>query len=189
MVRLNAIASNLANADNIASSVEDAYKPIKPVFETKYFDIIKKNIEVILNLAVKFSPVTFFTSRSARKVLEQYKDTYFFPKRILESTPIEEKDIYQEFEIFYNELMRYADENYLLAEKTMGKQLSTTAFAKAGTLALLTFIPFFFRDFIASLTILVVKSISYSWSSAAAFSIALFCLPLNEFHVFFDIDR
>jgi len=42
MVRLNAIASNLANADNIASSVEDAYKPIKPVFETKYFDIIKK---------------------------------------------------------------------------------------------------------------------------------------------------
>jgi ABC-type transporter MlaC component len=50
----------------------------------------------------------------------------------LESTPIKEKDIYQEFEIFYNELMRYADENYLLAEKTMGKQLSTTAFAKAG---------------------------------------------------------
>ena len=99
---------------------------------TTDFDIIKKNIEVILNLAVKFSPVTFFTSRSARKVLEQYKDTYFFPKRILESTPIKEEDIYQEFEIFYNELMRYADENYLLAEKTMGKQLSTTAFAKAG---------------------------------------------------------
>ena len=42
MVRLNAIASNLANADNIASNPRDAYKPIKPVFETKYFDIIKK---------------------------------------------------------------------------------------------------------------------------------------------------
>lgn len=42
LVRLNAIASNLANADNIASSPEDAYKPIKPVFETKYFDLIRK---------------------------------------------------------------------------------------------------------------------------------------------------
>ena len=39
MVRLNAIASNLANADNIASNPNDAYKPIKPVFETKYFDL------------------------------------------------------------------------------------------------------------------------------------------------------
>ena len=42
LVRMNAIASNLANADNIASTPEDAYKPIKPVFETKYFDVIKK---------------------------------------------------------------------------------------------------------------------------------------------------
>ena len=42
LVRMNAIASNLANADNIASSPADAYKPIKPVFETKYFDVIKK---------------------------------------------------------------------------------------------------------------------------------------------------
>ena len=28
LVRMNAIASNLANADNIASTPEDAYKPI-----------------------------------------------------------------------------------------------------------------------------------------------------------------
>ena len=31
LVRMNAIASNLANADNIASTPEDAYKPIKPI--------------------------------------------------------------------------------------------------------------------------------------------------------------
>ena len=37
LVRLNAIASNLANADNIAGNPQDAYKPVKPVFETKYF--------------------------------------------------------------------------------------------------------------------------------------------------------
>ena len=42
LVRLNAIASNLANADNIASNPNDAYKPVKPVFETKYFDLIRK---------------------------------------------------------------------------------------------------------------------------------------------------
>ena len=42
IVRLNAIASNLANADNIASNPQDAYRPVKPVFETKYFDLIRK---------------------------------------------------------------------------------------------------------------------------------------------------
>ena len=42
LVRLNAIASNLANADNIASNPNDAYKPVKPVFETKYFDLKRK---------------------------------------------------------------------------------------------------------------------------------------------------
>ncbi len=42
LVRLNAVASNLANADHIASNPEDAYKPVKPVFETKYFDLIRK---------------------------------------------------------------------------------------------------------------------------------------------------
>ena len=30
LVRLNAIASNLANADNIAGNPQDAYKPVKP---------------------------------------------------------------------------------------------------------------------------------------------------------------
>ena len=39
---MNAIASNLANADNIAGNPQDAYKPVKPVFETKYFDLIRK---------------------------------------------------------------------------------------------------------------------------------------------------
>ena len=33
LVRLNTVASNLANAGNIAGSKEEAYKSIKPVFE------------------------------------------------------------------------------------------------------------------------------------------------------------
>ena len=41
LVRLNTIASNLANSGNLAGSEETAYRAIKPVFETKYADNIK----------------------------------------------------------------------------------------------------------------------------------------------------
>lgn len=34
-VRLNTIASNLANADSIASSPEAVYKPIEPIFQAR----------------------------------------------------------------------------------------------------------------------------------------------------------
>ena len=43
LVRLNTIASNLANANNVAGSAEEAYKPIRPIFETKFSDRIKEN--------------------------------------------------------------------------------------------------------------------------------------------------
>ena len=36
LLRLNTVASNLANANNVSGSEEDAYRAIKPVFETKY---------------------------------------------------------------------------------------------------------------------------------------------------------
>mgnify|MGYP003742088673 CR=1 FL=1 len=36
MVRLNTIASNLANASAVAGSSEEAYRSIRPVFETKF---------------------------------------------------------------------------------------------------------------------------------------------------------
>ena len=34
IVRMNTIASNLANANNVTSSEETAYKPLRPVFKT-----------------------------------------------------------------------------------------------------------------------------------------------------------
>ena len=43
LVRLNTIASNLANANNVSGSAEEAYKPIRPIFETKFSDRIKEN--------------------------------------------------------------------------------------------------------------------------------------------------
>ena len=43
LVRLNTIASNLANAGNLASTQDEAYRSLKPVFETKYADEVRKN--------------------------------------------------------------------------------------------------------------------------------------------------
>ena len=42
LVRLNTIASNLANAGNVAASEETAYRAMKPVFVTQYADTVKE---------------------------------------------------------------------------------------------------------------------------------------------------
>ena len=38
MVRLNTVASNLANAGTISGTKEEAYRALKPVFETQFSD-------------------------------------------------------------------------------------------------------------------------------------------------------
>ena len=43
MVRLNTVASNLANARSVSSSEADAYRAIKPVFSTLYADDLEKS--------------------------------------------------------------------------------------------------------------------------------------------------
>ena len=43
LVRLNTIASNLANAGSMEGSKEAAYKAIRPVFETEYSENFKRN--------------------------------------------------------------------------------------------------------------------------------------------------
>ena len=43
LLRLNTVASNLANANNVSSSSKDAYRAIKPVFETKYAERFENN--------------------------------------------------------------------------------------------------------------------------------------------------
>jgi len=42
MVRLNTIASNIANMESKASSPEEAYKPIRPVFKTVFGENYEK---------------------------------------------------------------------------------------------------------------------------------------------------
>ena len=43
LVRLNTIASNLANAGNVSDSEETAYRAMKPVFVTQYADTVKES--------------------------------------------------------------------------------------------------------------------------------------------------
>ena len=43
LVRLNTVASNLANAGSTTGDPNTAYKPLKPVFKTQYSDLVKKN--------------------------------------------------------------------------------------------------------------------------------------------------
>ena len=43
IVRMNAIASNLANANNVSGNKEDVYKPLRPVFKTIYSDKLKQD--------------------------------------------------------------------------------------------------------------------------------------------------
>ena len=43
LVRLNTVASNLANANSTTGDPKTTYKPLKAIFETKYSDLVKKN--------------------------------------------------------------------------------------------------------------------------------------------------
>ena len=43
IVRMNTIASNLANMESKASTSEDAFKPIRPVFETVFSENYNEN--------------------------------------------------------------------------------------------------------------------------------------------------
>ena len=43
LVRLNTIASNLANAGNVSGTEETAYKAMKPIFVTQYADKVKES--------------------------------------------------------------------------------------------------------------------------------------------------
>ena len=42
LVRLNTVASNLANAGTISGTKEEAFRSLKPVFETKFADAFDK---------------------------------------------------------------------------------------------------------------------------------------------------
>ena len=63
-------------------------------------------------------------------MLAQYPETYKFPG-VFEASPITSKNIYKEFEIFFKDLMSYADEEYLNSEQAMGVSMNSEL-VKAG---------------------------------------------------------
>ena len=60
MVRLNTVASNLANSGSVASSENEAYRAIKPVFSTLYADDLERSgvasVDVVDIVAVDREP-------------------------------------------------------------------------------------------------------------------------------------
>ncbi|MCG7572171.1 flagellar basal body rod protein FlgC [Phaeobacter sp. CNT1-3] len=42
MLRLNTVASNMANMNSVATTREGAYKPMRPVFETQFADQLQQ---------------------------------------------------------------------------------------------------------------------------------------------------
>ncbi len=43
MVRLNTVASNMANAGSVATTADEAYRPMRPIFATVYADKTTKS--------------------------------------------------------------------------------------------------------------------------------------------------
>ena len=60
MVRLNTVASNLANARSVSSTEAEAYRAIKPVFSTLYADDLERSgvasVDVVDIVAVDREP-------------------------------------------------------------------------------------------------------------------------------------
>ena len=78
LVRLNTVASNLANAGSTTGDPNTAYKPLKPVFETQYSDLVKKNgvatVDAIQVKEIDRDPIkTYMPSHPAAN-----KDGYIF---------------------------------------------------------------------------------------------------------------
>ena len=70
MVRLNTVASNLANSRSVASSEQEAYRAIKPVFSTLYADDLQKS-----GVASPYPPVFCNTGPSHRLLHWKYIDS------------------------------------------------------------------------------------------------------------------
>ena len=78
LVRLNTVASNLANAGSTTGDPNTAYKPLKPVFKTEYSDLVKKNgvatVDAIQVKEIDRDPIkTYLPSHPAAN-----KDGYIF---------------------------------------------------------------------------------------------------------------
>ena len=66
LVRLNTIASNLANAGNISGTEEEAYRAMKPIFQTTYAENVKQSGISTTEVAGITTTCLLYTSPSPR---------------------------------------------------------------------------------------------------------------------------
>lgn len=51
MLRLNTVASNMANMSSVSTTKEDAYRPMRPVFETEFSDQMQQTGLATVNVS------------------------------------------------------------------------------------------------------------------------------------------
>tara|TARA_Y100000389_G_scaffold205051_2_gene262454 strand:+ start:1006 stop:4353 length:3348 start_codon:yes stop_codon:yes gene_type:complete len=76
-----------------------------------------ENWEKIFNLLIKLHPVNFFVSRNSQKSLENFSNTYKFPKRDFVTHDILNSETTIEFDNFFSESMKYLKNEYQISHK------------------------------------------------------------------------
>ena len=113
--------------------------------EQKIYDEIKANPEIIddnnwlftnfehlIRICVLKNPTRLLTARNVQENLKKYPETYKIPERKLLQTPITKKDVSDNLEFFYEQLMNYIDTYYEMTQSALTKKRVNLAFRKSG---------------------------------------------------------
>ena len=113
--------------------------------EEKIYDEIKANPEIIddnnwlftnfehlIRMCVLKNPTRLLTARNVQENLKKYPETYKIPERKLLQTPITKKDVSDNLEFFYEQLMNYIDTYYEMTQSALTKKRVNLAFRKSG---------------------------------------------------------
>lgn len=113
--------------------------------EEKIYDEIKVNPEIIedndwlffnlenlIRISVLKNPTRLLTARNVQENLKKYPETYKIPERDLRQTPITNKDVSEDLEFFYDQLINYIDTYYEMTQSELTKKRVNLAFRKSG---------------------------------------------------------
>jgi superfamily II DNA or RNA helicase len=113
--------------------------------QQKIYDEIKENPEIIddndwlflnlenlIRISVLKNPTRLLTARNVQENLKKYPETYKIPERDLRQTPITNKDVSEDLEFFYDQLINYIDTYYEMTQSELTKKRVNLAFRKSG---------------------------------------------------------
>ena len=90
------------------------------------------NLEHLMRISVLKNPTRLLTARNVQENLKKYPETYKIPERDLRQTPITRKDISNNLETFYEQLINYIDTYYERTQSELTKKRVNLAFRKSG---------------------------------------------------------